>query len=194
MTLKSTILSMMFLTGCVTEWNSGDNCKNEDPPPPGTSVDMETIKCTDKPKCGVITFCPTIESTFTQDEIGYIKLAFEDWEYSTRGAIKFVDNDPCYHFTVYKRNQDFFTSQNCGYCRAYTLDDIYINQDKVCGTRVFNAAIRHEIGHEIGLQHSDNTNAIMSPVYANSTWATPSVQTADIQAFETIFNCCISVE
>ncbi len=162
-------------------------CENEEAITPGTGVNFNSLQYKTETKCAKIYYCVEIDSSFSADETNRIKLALKDWEESTKYTINFSKPSGC--FKIIKQDIPFFRRYGCGDCIAFTNDNIYINKDIACGSRVFNVAVRHELGHMIGLDHITDNKSVMYSKYSLSDLPNISLQTPDIQKFIDVYSC-----
>jgi len=167
-----------------------NKCPDEPPLQPGSEVDFSALVCNHDEICGKKYYCAEYVGLDAEKK-GLIEHAMMDWEVSTKGAIEFVDDDGDCLKTIFMavdinhpKMREY--QQPAGFAEN---DTIYFNVDRICGTRKWNAVIRHEMGHIFGISHVEDENSLMNIRY--SIRDTPiSVQTDVVQMYVNRHNCC----
>jgi hypothetical protein len=191
------VVLIALSSGCVE-----DDCINVDAPVPGAGVDFSALQCqTEWSVCEPRDFCLSLGGNGLSDvEMAVLNNAVEDWEVSTREAIRFADLEDapdCKKIVVEVVNNDHPLMQELKathgfFPRGYAAGGvIYLNSDRMCGTRIWHSVSRHEFGHCFGLKHVSDPTSLMYDTYSADHmpfW----IETSNVQAFMNTANCCLS--
>jgi hypothetical protein len=167
-------------------------CTEGDAPPPGSKVDHTRLQCSGMPACETRRFCLSIDDRIGAEDRARIALALRDWELATRGAVAFVDAEPCARSRIVRTTNDdpWLKAQKQPYARGFTNEEgIHLVDEHTCGSHAFSHVVRHELGHLIGLQHLPDSLAIMYHAYLPQRTEL-AVQTVDAQAYFDTHRCC----
>lgn len=167
---------MLLTVGCV------DDCPDETAPWAGCCVDWSLLPC---PRHLCVE-----ASGFDERAMAALQLAKDDWTISTTGAVVFEPTGCSDGWTFVMTDSGHPEIQKTGCPRGYADDGVvWVNGDRVCGTRALAALFRHEIGHMLGLGHTDTRFELMWDYY--SRWETPiCVTTETVEMFAAANGCC----
>jgi len=150
-----------------------------------------------------------IDSEFNDDDQELIEQAIDEWDYSTNHMVDYefvgkIDLKDYYSLNendifIYKTDhQDLFIKNlddgrkdgliTIGYCRIYKqkATKLYIVYDKIYTYSDLKAVVIHELGHSIGLLHTNDENSVM---YYNEGKATGYITNVDLVNFCNLYYC-----
>lgn len=179
MKLAILLLAISFF-GCV------DECLDQQPSFPGSEVEMDKLVFAHERTCAASLCISYGDASLVQ----YVESAQLDWSAGTMYSVVFGEAG-CRRLQIVMADNEDPVIEDAGCPRAYSSDGtIYLNGDRMCGSRIFHAVIRHEIGHYLGIGHFEDMNSLMYRIYSKH--ETPvSVQTDVVQMFMDANKCNI---
>lgn len=176
------IIIIIFLFGC------SDECLDEQADSPGSHVNYSELSFSYEEYCEVRDFCLDYS---VQEDI--IESAALDWEVSLMRSARFDCAEKARNIRIEVVNSDYPVLKELGIeVKGYNDGNIiYINEDRVCGSFLWNVVIRHELGHSLGLAHDSRYGISVMAEISSRGDSGLNIITKNVQEYMRVHNCKI---
>lgn len=160
----------------------------------GSGVDVSALTCRASATCATASYCLHVPDTFDGFEKDMVLDAAADWSTSLGHAVDVSCASGSVDISFAKTTDDdpFLKQSHEDYARGFAVGNtVYLDMDHLCGSRMYHAVLRHELGHLLGLPHSANPESIMYGTYSIA-HANTSVRNDDVESYQTVHACCVA--